>query len=83
MDKTLFNDYEPAFFHSLDSDYFTGFTLRKYEKKLLLAELKRRGHKLGLKSQREFLAWCAGFTLRKYEKKLLLAELKRRVEVLT
>ena len=42
MNKTLFNDYEPAFFHSLDSDYFTGFTLRKYEKKLLLAELKRR-----------------------------------------
>jgi len=42
MNKTLFNDYEPVFFHTLESDYFNGFTLSKYEKKLLLTELKRR-----------------------------------------
>jgi len=42
LKKTLFNDYEPAFFHTLEYDYFNGFTLSKYQKKLLLTELKRR-----------------------------------------
>tara|TARA_R110000751_G_scaffold122494_4_gene223135 strand:+ start:682 stop:828 length:147 start_codon:yes stop_codon:yes gene_type:complete len=43
MNKTLFNDYEPKFFYILDYDYFEfGLKLRKYEKKLLLAELERR-----------------------------------------
>jgi len=42
MSKTLFNDYEPAYFHQLQFDYFNGYTLNKFEKKLLLAELTRR-----------------------------------------
>ena len=42
MNKTLFDNYEPAYFHVLESDYFSGYTLKKYEKKLLLTELKRR-----------------------------------------
>tara|TARA_R110002051_G_C8614443_1_gene482368 strand:- start:282 stop:425 length:144 start_codon:yes stop_codon:yes gene_type:complete len=42
MKKTLFNDYEPTFFYTLEFDYFNGFTLKKYEKKLLLVELERR-----------------------------------------
>jgi hypothetical protein len=44
MSKTLFDDYEDykVLFHALQFDYFNGYTLSKYEKKLLLAELKRR-----------------------------------------
>ena len=42
MNKTLFDDYEPAYFHQLQFDYFSGYTLSKHEKKLLITELKRR-----------------------------------------
>jgi len=42
LKTSLFNDYEPAYFRQLYLDYIHGFGLSKYEKKLLLAELKRR-----------------------------------------
>ena len=42
MIKTLFDDYDPIYFHTLEDDYFNDFPLDKYEKKLLITELKRR-----------------------------------------
>ena len=42
MNKTLFDNYEPSYFHALQFDYFSGYTLSKHEKKLLIEELTRR-----------------------------------------